>query len=781
MPANHTPWGAVAAVLAVALTAQIASAQPALESEPAWTPAEVLVVGTPPSSRAEARALSSQDPFSVRELARNRGVKVTRARAAFQGPSATRAFPGGAWVLSLETGVDPVQAARLLAQDPAVLYAGPNHVWKIRREPATEPSSLPVTRFAKPASNDTLFSQQYALVSARVPEAWNSTSGQGVLIAVIDTGVELDHPDLADQIAVNAAERDGIPGFDDDGNGFVDDVDGYDFTDAPGLPAIGDYLGRDPDPTDDIGHGTQVAGVACAARDNGIGIAGVAPGARLLAIRAGFKTNLPFFSAMLQEDDAAAAVLYAADRGARVMNLSFGDVVDAPVIRTAIEYARDRGVLVVVSAGNTSGDAAQYPATYPGVLSVGASDRDDNRTAFSTFGQDLDLLAPGLSVLTTTLGGGYKQSSGTSFSAPMTAGVAALVWSLHPNWSADQVAWRIRLSARREGGGWTAASGWGLLDAAAAVGDASPPPVVQVENVTAGTPSFLIEGTVADPDLLSWGLSMVPEDDAMEGDLSREIVVVESALGQAVAESLGSFVPPVGENAWIVRLRAKGSSHEEIEERSRFFVPASNLSFTGLVIEAQVGEVGWDVVGSWSSSDRHQGAVRMSGAGAQDRFFQEPTLGTHHGVRVKGPLPAGNWTVEVLARPDERSPYVLLKQDAITVPAAQEFYLATAGSGLPPGTPMPRTQNWDGDPALDVLVEAPPTSEIYGEIKRYEILMNGDAVERNSSGLFRGIPVDAADADGDGGQELVVFRLDGWSAWEGPGVGAFPNVRDPIP
>jgi hypothetical protein len=131
MPANHTPWGAVAAVLAVALTAQIASAQPALESEPAWTPAEVLVVGTPPSSRAEARALSSQDPFSVRELARNRGVKVTRARAAFQGPSATRAFPGGAWVLSLETGVDPVQAARLLAQDPAVLYAGPNHVWKI--------------------------------------------------------------------------------------------------------------------------------------------------------------------------------------------------------------------------------------------------------------------------------------------------------------------------------------------------------------------------------------------------------------------------------------------------------------------------------------------------------------------------------------------------------------------------------------------------------------------------------------------------------------------------
>ncbi|HET9233401.1 MAG TPA: S8 family serine peptidase, partial [Candidatus Eisenbacteria bacterium] len=234
-------------------------------------------------------------------------LPVTSARTARQ------AFGGDAWVVELEPGADAALTAARLALEPDVLYAGPNHL-------------VPVTGTA---SNDSLFDAQYALESARVPEAWTTSDGTGVLIAIVDTGIELDHPDLVHQIAINTAEANGLPGVDDDQNGFTDDIRGYDFTDVPGYPGTGDYLDRDAVPEDDVGHGTQVAGVAAAERDNGIGIAGVAPGARLLPLRAGFATGLPFISALLQEDDAAAAILYAADRGAHVLNLSFGDVVDA--------------------------------------------------------------------------------------------------------------------------------------------------------------------------------------------------------------------------------------------------------------------------------------------------------------------------------------------------------------------------------------------------------------------------------------------------------------------
>src|SRR6185436_19445438 len=260
------------------------------------------------------------------------------------------------------------------------------------------------------------------------------------------------------------------------------DVRGFDFTDVPGYPGDGDYLVRDPDPEDDVGHGTEVAGVAAAERNNGNGIAGVAPGARILPIRAGFRTALPFVGALLQEDDAAAAILYAADRGAKVVNLSFGDVIDAPLIRHAVRYARERGALVVASSGNTGADHPFFPASYPGVLVPGASTRNETRADFSTYGQDLDLLAPGVGIYTTDLGGTYSTSTGTYFNAPMTSGVAALVCSAHPDWNADEVAWAIRLGARRDEPGWQPGSGWGLLDAAAAVQTQERPPVIQIES-----------------------------------------------------------------------------------------------------------------------------------------------------------------------------------------------------------------------------------------------------------------------------------------------------------
>src|SRR5262249_25996534 len=152
-----------------------------------------------------------------------------------------------------------------------------------------------------------------------------------------------------------------------------------------------------------------------------------------------------------------------------------------------------------------------------GVLVPGASGRNDTRADFSTYGQDLDLLAPGVGLYTTDLGGTYHSATGTSFSAPMTCGVAALVWSVHPDWNADEVAWDIRLSARRDEPGWQPGRGWGVLDAAAAVNAVDLPPVVQIESHPPDGVERGIRGTIAAPDLLTWSLSALPESSAVTG------------------------------------------------------------------------------------------------------------------------------------------------------------------------------------------------------------------------------------------------------------------------
>ena len=715
---------------------------------------ELVLILAPQYSKAA-------DALALPELARRQGVTAQSASLVSPASSADQAFQGRAWVLDLDPGTNLDMAAVRLREDPRVLYAGPNHL-------------LPATQLTP---NDSLFPQQYALASARVPEAWEQSDGTGILIAIIDTGVELDHPDLVNQIAVNAAEANGLPGVDDDGNGFVDDVRGFDFTDVPGYPGDGDYLFRDPDPSDDVGHGTEVAGVAAAERDNGIGIAGVAPGARILPVRAGFHTTLPFIAALLQEDDAAAAILYAADRGAKVVNLSFGDVIDAPLIRHAVRYARERGVLVVASSGNTGADHPFFPGSYPGVLVAGASTRNETRADFSTYGQDLDLLAAGVGVYTTDLGGTYRTATGTSFSAPMTSGVAALVWSAHPEWNADEVAWAIRLGARRDEPGWQPGSGWGLLDAATAVSTTEPPPVVQIESHPPDGLERGIRGTIAAPDLLDWSLSALPETAAVQGALADEQVLVSNGTRQVLNDSLAAFSPPAGrEGFWVFRLIAHTRERGVIEERSRAFLPAPFAHADSIVVEAQADSAGWSLAAWWSSPERQQGALRLFGPDVVERFAVEAALGRHHGVRLEAPVPAGPSTLDVLGRSGETLPFEFLSERPVVIPPFLTAWDAQRGVDFPPGTPMPHVLDQDGNGFPEVFVEAPPSGNGYGFVKEYEVTGPGAVVERGSSDpLFRGIPVDAADTDHDGRLELVVFRLDGWDVWEASTSSGFPD------
>jgi thermitase len=236
--------------------------------------------------------------------------------------------------------------------------------------------------------SDTFLSQQWGLQTLRAEQAWELARGTGVKIAILDTGVDYIHPDLSGRVEL--------------GRDFVDE---------------------DSDPMDVQGHGTHVAGIAAATADDGFGIAGVAPGATILAVRVLDAEGAGDYSQV------ARGIVHAADRGAKVINLSLGGPEESELLRSAIDYATARGAIVTCASGNESASALGYPARYDSCLSVGATDSSDSHASFSNRGAGLDLVAPGAQVLSSVMGGSHDSWDGTSMATPHVAGVAALLAS----------------------------------------------------------------------------------------------------------------------------------------------------------------------------------------------------------------------------------------------------------------------------------------------------------------------------------------------------------------
>jgi hypothetical protein len=308
-----------------------------------------------------------------------------------------------------------------LEAHPDIIWAEPNFTFKVHFTP-----------------NDSLFENQWALKRIELPEAWDMEKGDsGIIIGIIDTGIDYTHEDLKGQLWINQIEDingngemdlSDLNGIDDDDNGYVDDLWGWDFTDAPNFPDRGDFLEPDNDPMDEYpgGHGTPVAGIVAATTDNKKGISGIAPGTKIMALRAGTA------SGFLEEDDVAEAILYAVQNGCQIVNMSFGDVVYSHLIKEAVEYGSQKGIIFVASAGNSGNNDLQYPACYDETISVGATDNFDNLAAFSNFGPKIDLVAPGQDILSLSLNQTYGSVSGTSFAAPIVTGCLALLRSHYP-------------------------------------------------------------------------------------------------------------------------------------------------------------------------------------------------------------------------------------------------------------------------------------------------------------------------------------------------------------
>lgn len=329
-------------------------------------------------------------------------------------------------------GEDPRSVARELSRDGAVAFAEPVYLYQSSRLP-----------------DDARFKEQWGLARMNLPAAWDHTVGERrTVVAVVDDGVALDHPDLAPNLWVNPDEEEN--GADDDGDGFVDDVHGADLVDGDGDPS--------PAPSGSARwHGSHVAGTIGAASNNGKGVAGVSWNVSLMAVRGlGPEGG--------RADDLARAIDYASSHGARVINASWGGGGRSLAIEQAVARAERRGALFVAAAGNEAAAAPSFPADLAGanVISVGATQPDDTLAPFSNRGALL--AAPGTGILSTTAPGRYERYDGTSMAAPHVSGLAALLWSAHPRAAVAQVRRALVASAVRVPG-----VAWGRVDAAAAL------------------------------------------------------------------------------------------------------------------------------------------------------------------------------------------------------------------------------------------------------------------------------------------------------------------------
>ena len=402
-----------------------------------------------------------QSPAVLEAALRTLDASAVRQKFPFALPPSDER-PGGVElrdIFQFQTAADLVWARAVLLATGAVEYVEPLYI----RQPQYQPND--------PLADSTLISltaSQYYLKQIKAYRAWDITRGDSsIVIGITDGGVRLTHVELAPQIKHNYADP--INGIDDDHDGYIDNFTGW------------DLANNDNDPGYDINivHGTLVAGVAAARVDNGQGIAGLGNKCRFLPLNIYPNTPTGTFAGI-------EAVVYAADHGCQVINMSWGRPGGySQFEQDAMTYAAvNRDAVLVAAAGNTNADLDFYPASYQHVISVSGVDNKDTKVGSATFSHRVDLMAPGISILTTygyhlANGGGpadndYTAVGGTSFAAPLVAGAAALVRRQFPSYNSDQVAARLRqttdpIDALPANAVWAGRLGTGRLNVLAAL------------------------------------------------------------------------------------------------------------------------------------------------------------------------------------------------------------------------------------------------------------------------------------------------------------------------
>lgn len=338
------------------------------------------------------------------------------------------------FLLRLENKDQTSAAIRSLSGKRNVRYAEPNHVITLNALP-DDPEFNKLWSLQNNGQNDDAGQKGISGADIAAASLWEQghIGSREIKVAVIDTGIDYQHPDLAANILINEAEsgENATNGIDDDGNGFIDDTYGWNFFD------------NSKDPIDDHSHGTHVAGTIGAVGNNGVGIVGVNWEVSMLAVKFLSKDGAG------TTQGAVEAINYARMRGAHIMNNSWGGGGASQALEESVIAAKEAGILFVAAAGNSSQNTDDFPH-YPSgiqqenVISVAATDNRDQLASFSNYGKKtVHVAAPGVKIYSTIKGGGYKAYSGTSMATPHVAGMAALLLAANPEWGIAELKERL--------------------------------------------------------------------------------------------------------------------------------------------------------------------------------------------------------------------------------------------------------------------------------------------------------------------------------------------------
>ncbi len=588
---------------------------------------------------------------------------------------------------------------------------------------------------------DSLTSDQWGLAAVRAFQAWEVTSGvPSVVVGVIDTGCDIFHPDLAPILWNNPGEAGALRDsnqVDDDSNGYVDDAHGWNFVDNNNNLA------------DVYGHGTLISGVAVAAA-NQVGVIGLAPNASLMTLRAGDANGF------LSEDDVASALIYAADNGADIVNMSFGDEVVAPLLRDAIEYARSKNVVLVASAGNSSDNRINYPAGYETVISVGASTRDGYRASFSTYNSALDLIAPGDSILTASRNLQWTYASGTSLAAPFVSAAAALLLSRDSTLNPSEIQNILCVSADPPpaGNGWDLEYGHGTLNADRALRTPRQAEVrilSPLDGASIADTICPVVGTVSGPRLLSWSLYY-----GVGSDPSRWVAVRVASVRQKVQEVLDTIRIAASDSIITIRLVVEVGDGNPYESRViiRHDATAPVIKRKMITPALVNGRWGWRVEVATDDQTRCTFQWTRNGVTVSRPF---PYIDTKNALTftTSDNLVAGD-VARIIAINNSgiqsiSSPFTI---PSLPVSNPSLPLVELPNIHLPNGYLMPQQMNWRGDGRPEVLLN------IYSEMNTFDSLW---LMKLYDSTFVRvryygtAIPQNALDVNRDSIPELMLF------------------------
>ncbi|MBM4403673.1 MAG: S8 family serine peptidase [Candidatus Cloacimonetes bacterium] len=646
-----------------------------------------------------------------------------------------------------------------------------------------QPNGL--STFHNMTPNDPMYPLQQLHLSS-IPQAWNYSTGSPlVVVGVVDSGLLLNHPDITANLYINPHE---IPdnGIDDDGNGYIDDWCGWDFVDAPEMAdvALGDFTGQDTDVTDENYHGTHVSGILGAVGNNQTGITGVCWMVRIMPLRAGFRTTQG--TGYLQDDDAAAAIIYAADNGSHVINMSWGDPNYSPIIADACEYAFNKGVVLVGSAGNDPGPYLSYPAKLSTVISAGAVNRYKQLAGFSSYGVDLDLTAPGEQIWSTykleppEL---YSEMSGTSMSAPYVTGSVALLLGLQPGLTPDEVRSRLLTSTDDLGTpGFDIYYGHGLLNTRKLLENLDPPVVgmdFPFDNMGVAA-SFDITGSVQSADFFRYSVMYTnkPNPSILDWkDVNRHTNQPAYYHEPVINGLIARFVIPdhFKDGAYLLRIQYESNNGKRYNYYRTIHY---TTSYPTMIIESVQGFKRYEGQNmryyvSAKFSETVHARLTVIAADLSEHFVYSITRDSIQVWLLPPEIPQGQVSVQIDAYNNANLNYSSpLIQDVINV---QYEIIPSHGWSFdligPPRVPLNKTYDFDNNGMPEYVSMDLPSSG-YGQVYVYEPTPDGHVQKHSFNDSFW--PYDIGNTNA-GGIELLILKADTAIILETPAGSNYPS------